>query len=266
VEAVWLCMLMYVLLGIMVGSLSGLLGIGGGLLVVPGLAWIYSMEGFPQATIMHMAAGTSLAIMIITTSASLYAHIKRGAKVWPVFSKLLPGVIVGTICGVLLADVMHTDVLRLAFGVFVLWVAITMLIARAPKPQHRLPGSFGMLGIALLIGGKSGLLGVGGGALTIPFLARSNVLMRNAVAISVACGLVVAIVGSLSVMLTGSNEANMPAYSSGYIYWPAFLGVASMSPIFAQLGAKLSGKLPVKLLKRIFGVFMLFIAIRMLLF
>jgi len=158
-----LVIMLLLLLGMLAGSLSGLLGIGGGLIVVPGLVEIYQLQGMPAHVIMHMAIGTSLAIMILTTLASLIAHLRRGAYVWPVFIKLLPGILIGTIAGALTAHLLHTDVLKILFGLFVLTVAIHMLSGKRPKPQHHLPGPVGMTVMGLLIGGKSGLLGVGGG-------------------------------------------------------------------------------------------------------
>lgn len=257
--------LAFLLLGAVAGTLSGLLGIGGGLIVVPSLAFLFQWLGMPVDVIMHMAAGTSLAIMIVTTTRSLRSHLKRRVEFWPIYRQLLPGVVVGTVIGAFIAHWLNSQVLSLIFGFFVLIVAIrSWLDHHHTETRRRLPGFWGMNTAGVLIGAKSGLLGVGGGALTIPFLTFCRVDMRKAVVVSAATGLTVALVGTAVFILNGLGVGHLPRYSLGYVYWPAWFPVALGSVLMAPFGAKWSHDLPVVTLQRVFAICLLFIAARLL--
>ncbi|MCK4869770.1 MAG: sulfite exporter TauE/SafE family protein [Gammaproteobacteria bacterium] len=256
--------ILYLIIGAVAGTLSGLLGIGGGLIVIPALAWVYTRSGIAPHLIMHMAAGTSITAMIFTASSSLIGHLKRKAKVWPVYKKLALGVIIGTVLGAIFGHFLPDNILRILFGLFIFFVSFRMLLATKPKPTRTLPGKFGTSLIGFIIGAKSGILGIGGGAITIPVLSYCNVPTRNIVAISVACSLTIALIGSITFALTGMHATNLPAWSTGYIYWPGFLGISITAPLCAQFGAYFSHKLPVTTLKRILGVILLLIAAQML--
>lgn len=254
---------LYMLIGVIAGTLSGMLGIGGGLIVIPLLAWLLKLQGISNVLIMHMAAGTSLSIMIFTTFSSLYAHTKRGVKVWHIYRRLMMGIIFGTFLGAVFAHFLHSDILEIIFAVFIFIVAIRMLFALKTKASRTLPGRLGMLGMALIIGGKSGLLGLGGGAITIPFLTYCNVPVRNTIAVSAACSFTIAVIGTITYILTGQQAINLPVWSLGYIYLPAFLGIVLTAPLSAQLGAYFSHKIPKQMLTKILGWVLLVLAIRM---
>ncbi len=253
----------YFFLGAIAGTLSGLLGISGGIVVVPGLAFLFSLGGMPSAVVMHMAAGTSLSIMVFTTGLSLRAHSKKRIPFWDIYRRLLPGVIVGVIGGVTLAHFLHSNILSLIFGIFLLIISIKMLFERRHKEGRQLPGNAAMSAVGFAIGAKSGLLGVGGGALTVPFLSHYNVPMRTVVIVSLAVGLTVALIGSFSASITGLHAQGLPSWSTGYIYWVAWLPATLGSTLFAPIGAKLSHYLSVFVLKRIFAVFLFIVAINM---
>ncbi len=259
-----LTLLAFAFLGCFAGIMAGLLGIGGGLVVVPGLAWLLQNTGIPSSHIMQVAEGTSLAIMIPTTIRALFAHLKHKAEVWPVFKRMLPSVIVGALLGAILAHVVNSNVLRILFGFFVLYMAFRLWFVIQPKPQHQLPGPVGMNIFGLIVGAKSGLLGIGGGVLTIPFLTHWNVRMQDAVAISNAVSFTVSIIGTVSFMVSGLMVVGLPQWSTGYVYWPAWLPVSLFSLVFAPMGVWLSHYFSVKVLKRIFAVFLLIVAIQML--
>jgi uncharacterized membrane protein YfcA len=256
--------LLYMLIGAAVGTFSGLLGLGGGVIMIPCLAWAFSIQGIHPDLIMHMAAGTSLSVMIFTSIASLRNHLKHGAQVWPIFKRLIVGIIVGTILGAIFGHFLPNRILEILFGIFILFISFRLLLAIESKPTRTLPGSLGMFSIATLIGGKSGMLGIGGGAVTTIFLSYCNVPIRNVIAISAATTSTVATFGTISFMLTGSFAHNLPSFTTGYIYWPAFLGILLTGPLFARLGAFFSHKLPVAILKRILGAVLLLVAINML--
>ena len=258
----------FFLLGSVVGTLSGLLGIGGGIVVVPALVYIFHYEHFPEHTVMHLAVGTSLAVMMFTTYRSLRLHLARKGRreFWVVSKVLMPSVIVGVIGGAVLADFMHSSVLKIIFGVFILIIATRLLIYRPKGGEEQVPPSKLVNRIAgVVIGALSGLLGVGGGTTVIPYLLYFNQSMRLAVRVAIFVGFLVAIVGSISYFFSGLNET-LPAHCLGFIYWPAWIGISVGSVLFAPLGVRLSYHTPTAVLQRIFAVLMLVIGIHMLLF
>lgn len=259
-----IALLTFAFLGAFAGIMAGLLGIGGGLVVVPGLAFLLQYSTIPSSHLMQVAEGTSLAIMIPTTIRALFAHLKHKAEVWPVFKRMLASVIIGALAGAVLAHVVNSNVLRILFGFFVLYMAFRLWFVIQPKPQQQLPGPVGMNIFGFIVGAKSGLLGIGGGVLTIPFLTHWNVRMQDAVAISNAVSFTVSIIGTASFIISGLMVAGLPAWTTGYVYWPAWLPVSILSLFFAPMGVKLSHILSVKVLKRIFAVFLLIVAIQML--
>jgi uncharacterized membrane protein YfcA len=256
--------LAYGVLGAFAGGLAGLLGVGGGLVIVPVLALLFHHAGIAPSVLMHLAIGTSLATIVFTSLSSVWAHHRRGAVRWEVFVALTPGIVVGALAGAWLADRLPSANLRTVFGLFELAVALQMGLNLRPSPQRRLPGRLGMGLAGGGIGTLSALVGIGGGTMTVPFLQWCNVPMRQAVATSAACGLPIAVAGAVGFLLAGQGEVELPAASSGYIYWPAFFGIVAMSMLFAPLGARLAHALPAPLLKRFFAAFLLLLALRML--
>ncbi|MDX1250644.1 MAG: sulfite exporter TauE/SafE family protein [Gammaproteobacteria bacterium] len=254
---------LYLLLGAAAGFLAGLMGIGGGLIIVPALVFIFQAQGMADTLVMHMAIGTSLATIVLTAIASVRAHHQRGAVLWPVVWQLAPGIVAGALAGAALVDELPAAILKRIFGLFVLMVALQMALNARPAPHRQLPGRAGMTAAGSIIGGISAIVGIGGGTLTVPFLTWCRVGMHNAVATSAACGLPIALAGSVGFAVTGWNEANLPALSSGYLYWPAILSITASSVVFAPLGARLAHALPADLLKRVFAVVLALIGVRM---
>jgi len=254
--------IIYLCLGAVAGTLAGLLGVGGGLVIVPVLALVFRHSGIDEALIMHLAIGTSLATIVFTSISSVRAHHRRGAVLWPLVWRLSPGIVIGALLGAWVADSLHSLALQRVFGVFELLVAVQMAMGLRPAPHRGLPGSTGMTAAGGLIGTISAIVGIGGGTLTVPFLSWCNVAMRNAVATSSACGLPIALAGAVGFVLTGLDEASLPEWSSGFVYWPAFLGIVIASVAFAPLGAALAHRLPAMGLKRVFAVLLTVIGIR----
>lgn len=259
-----LYILVYMLIGIIAGTLSGMLGIGGGVIVIPLLLWTLKTHTTNPDVIMQMAAGTSLAVMIFNTSSGAYTHFKRGSKIWPVYRKLVPGIILGTITGVIFASSINSKILEIIFGIFIILVALNMLLMKRPKPTRHLPGPFGTSIVGFIIGGKSGMLGLGGGVITNPFLYYCNVSMRDIVGISNTCSATIATIGTIGFMLTGSHVSTVPPWSIGFVYLPAVLGILLTGPICAHIGAHISHKLPKEMLKKILAIVLLLVAIKML--
>jgi len=251
-------------LGAFAGVLAGLLGVGGGLVIVPVLAMLFYQAGFSPAVIMHLAIGTSLASIVLTSLSSVWAHHRRGAVRWALFATLAPGIVLGALLGALVAHHLPSDKLRTVFGLFELVVALQMGMNLRPPAQRGLPGRLGMGLAGGVIGTVSAVVGIGGGTMTVPFLQWCNVPMRQAVATSAACGLPIAVAGAAGFVVTGWREGALPSGSSGYLYWPAFWGIVSASVLFAPLGARLAHRLPAAALKRFFALFLLLLASRML--
>lgn len=256
----------YLLLGGVAGILAGLLGVGGGLVIVPVLAWLFLRAGMAPEVLMHMAIGTSLATIVFTSLSSVWAHHRRGAVLWGAFRRMTPGIVLGAALGAAMADRLPSETLRLIFGLFELTVAMQMALNLRPAAHRGLPGRWGMGVAGSVIGLVSAVVGIGGGTMSVPFLQWCNVSMRQAVATSAACGLPIALAGALGFVLAGWNTPGLPAWSSGYLYWPAFAGIVAASVLFAPLGARLAHLLPTVVLKRFFALFLAFLGVRMLWF
>ena len=255
----------YLLIGAVAGVLAGLLGVGGGLLIVPALVFVFYAYGITDTFATHIAIGTSLATIVFTSMSSVWAHHRRGAVMWPVFLHLTPGLITGAFIGAAIADFLSTQSLSKVFGVFELLIAAYMIYDSKPAPHRDLPGITGMFGAGNIIGTVSAIIGIGGGTMTVPFLVWCNQNIRNAVATSAACGLPIAVAGAVGFIVAGMNETGLPTGASGYFYWPAFLGIVACSILTAPLGAKLAHTIPTAALKKVFALLLISLGIRMLL-
>lgn len=253
----------YFLLGTVAGTLAGMLGIGGGLIIVPVMAWLLTQQDIAPDHIMHIAIGTSLATILLTANSSVWAHHKRGAVRWDVIKRMFPGLLLGTLIGSWLATVVSSDALKTIFGVFEILIALQMLFSRQPAAHRELPGTIGLTSSGGIIGSLATLLGMGGGAFAVPWFMWCNVDAKKAIATGAAIGLPIAFFGSIGYIVGGLGADNLPQYSTGYIYWPAFVGIVAASILFAPLGARLAHSLPSKTLKRIFSVVLLIIGIKM---
>lgn len=245
----------YLLLGAFAGTLAGLLGVGGGLVIVPVLAILFHAQGINPTLIMQLAIATSLATIVFTSISSVRAHNKRGAVRWDLFWRLTPGIVLGAGLGALLVDMLPSATLRTIFGTFELLVAAQMGFGAKPNPHCQLKTRWGPL-VGLIIGSVSAIVGIGGGTLTVPFLVWCNVKVQQAVATAAACGLPIALAGSLAMVFTGWSEPGLPEETLGYIYLPAFIGIVASSVLFAPLGARLAHRLPAQILKRVFALFL----------
>ncbi len=252
-------------MGAVAGTLAGLLGIGGGIIIVPVLALVFRNQGVPIDVLMHVSIGTSLATIVVTSLSSIRAHQKRGAIDWSVFRRITPGILFGALFGAVLADAIPGAELRTLFAIFMFLVATQMMIAGTPAPHRKLPGRPGMLGAGVVIGTIAALMGVGGGSMSVPFLTWCNVHIRQAVATSAAIGLPIALAGTAGFIFTGWGSDALPAWSLGYVNLPAFTGIVIASILFAPLGARLAHTIPPKLLKRIFAVLLYVLGARILL-
>jgi uncharacterized membrane protein YfcA len=252
------------LLGTVSGFLAGLLGIGGGLIIVPVLVTLFSMQSI-IATEQQMifAIATSLATIVFTALSSVIAHHRQGHVLWTIVVQLTPGIMIGATLGAVIADKISSDYLRIIFISYLLYVGIKMALQLKPQvgavQVNKLLNYIAGLGIGCL----SAIIGIGGGTLTVPFLISGQVPMKNAVAISSACGLPIAIAATTSYIILGWQQPQLPIGSLGYIYLPAFLGIVCASILTAPIGAKLASQLSAIKLKRYFSLMLFIMAIKM---
>ncbi|OYV27232.1 MAG: hypothetical protein B7Z82_06085 [Halothiobacillus sp. 20-54-6] len=255
----------FILLGVFSGLAAGLLGIGGGLVVVPILLMLFPLIGLQDnGHLVHLAIGTSLATIMFSSMASIYTHHKYQGILWSLFAKIAPGIVIGSIVGASIAHFLPGELLKKIFGVLEVLIALQMGLGKQPAAHRTLPGAIPLNALGITVGGIGTIMGMGGGAMTTPFFMWCNVTARNAIATSAAIGLPTSLAGAAGYVVTGWGVPDLPAWSLGYIYLPALLGIVIPSLIFAPIGANLTHKLPATTLKRIFAVVLVIFGINML--
>ncbi|PIQ43007.1 MAG: hypothetical protein COV52_07460 [Gammaproteobacteria bacterium CG11_big_fil_rev_8_21_14_0_20_46_22] len=261
----WITFVLFLFVGAISGAFSGLLGVGGGIVVVPLSMFLLKTFGHvPENIIMQMAVASSLTSMIVVSARSVYARYKLQLIDFNILKPLLPGVVLGVIAGSSLATHLYSSTLELVFACVLLILSIYLFIGGKTKHTKRqVPAWVGFI-VALFIGFKSGLLGLGGGVVIVPYLIYCGVDMRKASGAAAACTMPVAIVGAISYAVLGAHlQANIP-YSTGYIYWPAVAGIALASLLTVPLGLKVAQSIDTKWLKRLFAVFIFAVALKIL--
>jgi uncharacterized membrane protein YfcA len=254
----------FLVLGAVVGFLAGLLGVGGGMIMVPLLTLVFTRQGFPPEHIVHIAVATATATILFTSISSMREHHRHRAVLWPVVAGLAPGVVVGSLVGPQIVGGMSTPVLAAFFGAFVMLAATNILLDRKPEPTRELPGKAGLFAVGGGIGLFSSMVGAGGAFLSVPFMTACNVSIRNGVATSAALGLPIAAAGTIGFMAAGLRHSGMPPYSIGYVYVPALLAIVAASVVSAPMGARAAHRWPVRNLKRAFVAVLYLLALYML--
>ena len=258
-------LLLFLVLGACAGVLAGLFGVGGGLIIVPALVYSFTAKGLDPDILTHLAVGTSLATIVFTSLNSVWAHHRRGAVRWRLFLWMALGIVFGSALGAMTAAAIQGPLLQKIIGTFAILIAIQMALDLRPKAQAREPGKPTLSVAGVVIGWASAIFGIGGGSLTVPFLVWRSVPMQQAVATSAACGLPIAVSGALSFLVVGWQEPGLPAWSLGYVYLPALLGIALTSTFFAPLGVWLAHRLSPRLLKRLFALLLFGVGLNFLL-
>lgn len=256
--------LIFVATGAVAGLLAGLLGIGGGMVIVPALVFVLPALGVAPEVLTQVAVGTSLACISVISVSSARAHHVRGGVVWRVFAAMAPGLVVGALAGAALAHVLPSLTLQRVVGVAALLVAARLLADFKPAPHRELPGAPGLAGAGGAIGTLSSLIGIGGGSLTVPYLIWCNVPVTRAVGTSAACGMPIAWAGAAGFVATGWSLAGTGPLSIGYVSLPAAAGVVAGSLAFTPIGAGLAHRLPAATLKRVFALLLAVVGLRML--
>lgn len=253
----------YIALGLVVGFVAGLLGVGGGLIIVPVLIALFHTSALAAGMEPQLALGTSLASILFTSISSMRAHHRHGAVEWPLVRRIAPGIIVGTLLGAVLASRMSPQVLKISFTVFLFYAATQMWLDFKPAPHRDLPGPAGTTFAGGVIGAVSSWVGIGGGTLSVPFMLWHNLSLHRAIATSSAIGLPIAVAGAVGYVYGGWHLASLPEYSLGFVYLPALAGIVLGSVLTAPLGARTAHRLPVRPLKKIFALLLYALAIRM---
>jgi uncharacterized membrane protein YfcA len=253
----------YAITGFLAGTLAGLLGVGGGIIIVPVLAYLFELQGFAADTIVHLALGTSLASIVFTSLSSVRAHHRRQSVSWRVVGRITPGIVGGTYLGSRVAAELSTPVLKVFFALFLFAVATQMLSGAEPRPTRTLPDGWGVAMAGLIIGGVSALVGIGGGSLSVPFLIWCNVGTRRAIGTSAAIGFPIALSGAAGYVVNGLGAVDAVPYALGYVYLPALAGVALVSVVTAPLGARLTHSVDPNRVKRVFALLLLIMGLRM---
>ncbi|MGM9490747.1 sulfite exporter TauE/SafE family protein [Ideonella sp. YS5] len=258
----WL--LAYVATGAFVGFLAGLLGIGGGMTMVPMLAAMFTAQQFAPSHTVHLALGTGMASIMFTSTASVRAHHQLGGVDWALVRRMGPGMVVGTLLATALSGWVPQRALALAFAAVVYAGATQILLGRKPSAGRTLPRPGALLAIGVLIGVVCGLVSAGGAFMTVPFMLFCGVAMTTAIGTGAALGMPVAVVGTAGYVFSGWQVADLPAMSLGFVYVPALLGIVAGSVLTAPLGARAAHRLPVPVLRRIFAALLYVLATKML--
>lgn len=256
--------LAYLFLGAIVGWLGGLFGIGGGMILVPVLLFLFDAQNFADANQLHLALGTAMATILFTSLASLRKHHHHGAVNWLFVRHITPGILLGTALGAVLTTHIPANYLAIFFALFVYFAAAQILLDIAPHAARQLPHPAGISLFGVFTGCLSSLVSIGGGTFIVPFLIWCNVKLRHAIGTSAAVGFPVALGGSIGYVITGWSQTNLPSPHFGYIYLPALLWIALASIITAPLGAKAAHRMKVDKLRKLFAMLLVIIATKML--
>jgi len=256
----------YATIGAFVGTFAGMLGVGGGMMIIPLLALSLDGQGVPREHVLHVAVGTAMATIAFTSLSSMRAHASRKAVRWEIARRMTPGILLGGLIGSQLARLMSTRALAVYFAVFVFVMAINMALDLKPKPRPggEQLGAPAMFAAGFLISGVSALLAMGGAVLTIPLMLYMQVPMIQAIGTAAAIGFPIAVGGTAGYMTTGWGNSGLPPWSIGYVYLPALVGITAASVLTAPLGARIAHRLPARTLRLIFATLLFVLAARML--
>jgi len=252
-----------VVIGIFVGFLSGLLGIGGGLIIVPLLIYLLPLLNIPIDLVVPMALGTSLCSIVITSSTASLFHFKNSNIPIKLTKKFVVPIALGALGGALIADLLSVSILKSIFSIAVSSLALYMFCSVRITKTYPLPHDVFLFIIAYACGVIASLMGISGAVILIPILSLFSIPLRHAIGLATICGTLVATFGTMGYIISGFNVTNLPEWSVGYVYLPALISIVTTSVIFAPIGVRYASKLPVKTLRKCFAFFLLIVAIKM---
>lgn len=256
--------LLLLLAGSIAGFIAGLFGVGGGIIVVPVTLWVLNTQYVESEYIQHIAVGTSLSVMVFTTSMSSWGHYKQKAIEGKVFRNMAPGIVIGSFIGSMLASFIPSKGLQIVFIIFSYLISVKTLVGFKPESSWNLPRPAGIFGVGSLIGSMSSLLGIGGGVFNVPFLLACKVPIKKAVGTSSTLSWAVAVSGAASYLWSGLQVADLPPGTFGFCYLPVAITLVITTTLFAPLGVKLTHVLPPKVMQIIFGLLLLVISTQIL--
>ena len=256
-------LMLFLVVGAAAGFIAGLLGVGGGLVVVPALMFVFAAQKLASGVAIPLAFGTSMASVMFTSLSSVRAHHARGAVLWDVWRRITPGIVLGGLVGAALATALPGSGLRLALSVYLVLIAAQMLFGMNPRARSEPIGRHGLMVAGGVIGTVSGLVGFGGAGLSIPLLSWSGAHFRQAIGTAGAIGLPIAISATAGYITFGFSRSELPPFCLGYVYLPALAAIVGPSMLLAPLGARCANRLPVPLLKRALALALLVTATRL---
>ena len=250
-------LILFAILGIFAGLVAGMFGVGGGIITVPFFVAFFIQFGFEEEIIIHMAVGTSLGCIVFTGISSAYAHSKKNAISYNFLKPLASGIVIGAFLGALFAVQLNGNLLKTIIGIFALLIAIQMSVSKdiKLKPRNQINKEPYFVGSG--IGFLSSILGIGGGIFSVPYLKASGLPMTSSVGTSAACGIPIAVFGTLGYLIL------LPPFALGYIYLPAAIGISLTSILGAKYGANIAHHVSEKMLKRMMASMMFLISIYM---
>jgi uncharacterized membrane protein YfcA len=255
---------LYLAIGSAVGFLAGLLGVGGGMITVPVLVFVFTAKGFPAEHLMHLSLATAMATIPFTSASSVRAHHVRDGVDWRIVFGMLPGLATGALLGALVAGAVPSRPLAVFFAVFITYAALNMFRKAQPKATRQLPGRLGLAIVGGVVSFLASFVAAGAAFMTIPFMTWCNVPMKRAIGTAAALGFPLALASTAGYVYAGWHAAALPPGTLGFVYLPALIPVVLASMLTAPLGARFSHRLPVRRLRIAFGVLLLALALHML--
>ena len=255
---------LYFLLGTFSGVLAGLFGIGGGIIIIPTFFFIFSYLGFADQILSHMVLGSSLGVIVFSSISSTFSHNTKEAVDWKLIKVVAPSIVIGSALGGITAGLIGSDTLQGLVELLLVVATVQLIFEITPPPQNTQTNLIGPGIAGGGIGWLSGVFGIGGGIFSVPYFYHRGLKMMNAIGTSAACGIPIAISGSISYMLIGINQSNLPEYSIGFVYLPATIIVGLMSSLTASFGVNIAHRMKQKKLRIAFAFLVMIMALNLL--
>ena len=252
------------MLGSFSGVLAGLFGIGGGIIIIPTFFYIFSYLAFPDEILSHMVLGSSLGVIAFSSISSTFSHHSKGAVNWRLIKVVAPSIVIGSSLGGLTAGYLESSTLQGLVALFLVVASVQLIFEFPPPSQNPKTNLAGPVIAGGGIGWLSGVFGIGGGIFSVPYFYHRGLKMMHAIGTSAACGIPIAIAGSISYILIGYENLNLPEYSIGYVYLPATIIVGVMSSLTAKFGVNIAHRMKQKKLRIAFAFLVMIMALNLL--